>query len=289
MRIVVTGARGQLGWAVVAAAKRRHEVFALDRAALDIHDPAAVRAAFRELRPDAVINCAAYNAVDGAEDQAAAAIRTNALAVRDLVRALDGAALVHYSTDFVFDGQGSHPYVETDPPNPQSVYAMSKLMGEWFALDAPRAYVLRVESLFGQAPGGPSKGSVQTIVNALLAGEPPRVFEDRTVTPTSIHDCARSTLALLEGDASPGLYHCVNSGSCTWLELAHEAARVLGVPPKVEAVRFADATLRARRPKYSALSNAKIVAAGVPMPTWQEALEAHLKASNPRTIEPVNL
>jgi dTDP-4-dehydrorhamnose reductase len=158
-------------------------------------------------------------------------------------------------------------------------------MGEWFALDAAHAYVLRVESLFGQAAGEPSKGSVQGIVNALVAGETPRVFEDRTVSPTSVHDCARATLALLENDAAPGLYHCVNSGRCTWFELAQEAAAILRVPPRFEVVRFADVTLRARRPQYCALSNGKIVAAGAVMPTWQEALRAHL---NPRTLEPPN-
>lgn len=276
MRIVVIGARGQLGAAVAVTAKARHDVVALDRAALDLNDAAAVKARLRDLRPDVVINCAAYNAVDGAEDHVTDAVRTNAIAVRHLVRALDGATLVHYSTDFVFDGQGRRPYRETDPPNPQSVYAMSKLMGEWFALDASRAYVLRVESLFGQAAGGPSKGSVQAIVNALVAGETPRVFEDRTVTPTFVHDCARATLALLENDAAPGLYHCVNSGLCTWLELAQEVAAVLGVSPRFEVVRFADVKLRARRPQYCALSNEKIVAAGAVMPPWQEALRAHL-------------
>lgn len=276
MRIVVVGARGQLGAAVAVAATARHDVVALDRAALDINDAVAVKARLREARPDVVINCAGYNAVDSAEDHVTDAVRANAIAVRHLVRALDGATLVHYSTDFVFDGQGRRPYLETDPPNPQSVYAMSKLMGEWFALDAARAYVVRVESLFGQVVGGPSKGSVQAIVNALVAGETPRVFEDRTVTPTSVHDCARATLALLEGDAAPGLYHCVNSGPCTWLELAREVAAVLRVPPRFEVVRFADVKLRAQRPQYCALSNEKIVAAGAVMPTWQEALKAHV-------------
>lgn len=277
MRIVVVGARGQLGAAVTTAAKAHHEVVALDRAALDISDALAVRTTFRELRPDVVINCAAYNAVDAAEDHVVDAMRGNALAVRHLVRALDGATLVHYSTDFVFDGCADRPYVETDPTNPQSVYAMSKLMGEWFALDAARAYVLRVESLFGRAPGGPSKGSVQTIVDALAAGHTPRVFEDRTVTPTSVHDCARATLALLEGAAAPGVYHCVNSGCGTWLELAREIARLLKVPERFEAVRFDDVKLRAPRPKYCALSNEKITNAGAVMPTWQEALSAHVR------------
>ena len=277
MRIVVVGAKGQLGAAVVHTAGLRHEVVALDRAALDIGDAAAVRSRLAALQPDVVINCAAYNAVDAAEDHPVDAIRGNALAVRNLVRALNGATLVHYSTDFVFDGRGDRPYLESDPPNPIGVYAMSKLMGEWFALDAPRAYVLRVESLFGQAPGGaPAKGTVAGIVAMMLAGQTPKVFEDRTVTPTHIMDCARATLTLLERQAEPGLYHCVNSGSCTWLGLAREAARLLDLPERFEVVKFADVKLRAARPQYCALSNDKLLAAGATMPTWQEALRVYL-------------
>lgn len=279
MRIVVVGAKGQLGHAVVHAAQARHEVIALDRAALDLDDAAAVRTKFRELKPDAVINCAAYNAVDAAEAHAVDAIRGNAMAVRNLVRALDGATLVHYSTDFVFDGFGDRPYLETDLPNPLSVYAMSKLMGEWFGLDAPKSYVLRVESLFGQAPGAPAaKGSVAGIVNMLKAGQVPKVFADRTVTPTYIIDCAAATLTLLETAAPTGLYHCVNSGSCTWLGLAEEVARLLGVPPTLEAVKFADVKLPAARPQYCVLSNEKLVAAGAAMPSWQDALRRYLGA-----------
>ncbi len=278
MRIVVVGAKGQLGAAVVHAARQRHEVIALDRAALDIGDAAAVRARFAELKPEVVINCAAYNAVDAAETHALDAMRGNAIAVRNLVRALDGAVLVHYGTDFVFDGQGSRPYVETDAPNPRSVYGMSKLMGEWFALDAPRAYVLRVESLFGQAPGAaPAKGSVAGIVNMMRAGQTPKVFADRTVTPTAIGDCAAATLRLLETQAPTGVYHCVNSGWCTWLGLAQEVARILDLPERFEVIRLADVNLPAARPLYCVLSNEKLAAAGVPMPTWQEALRDYLQ------------
>ena len=133
-------------------------------------------------RPDAVVNCAAYNDVDGAEDHASDAIRVNALAVRALARACAdaGAALVHYSTDFVFGGDAERPYSEDDEPAPQSVYASSKLLGEWFAAVATRHYVLRVESLVG---GTHRRGSVDRIAAAILHGQPVRAFRDRTVTP----------------------------------------------------------------------------------------------------------
>jgi dTDP-4-dehydrorhamnose reductase len=281
MRVAVVGSRGQLGAALVWAFADGHEVVPLDRTALDITNPVAVAEAMARVRPEAILNAAAYNAVDAAEDAAVDALQTNALAVRSLARAArsSGAALVHFSTDFVFDGRGSRPYTEADPPNPRSVYATSKLIGEWFAADAPRAYVLRVESLFDRAPEGPpAKGSVATIVAALRGGRTARVFEDRTVSPTSVLDAARATRALVERRAEPGLYHCVNTGHCTWLELAREAARQLAVTPQLEIVRQADVRLRAERPQYCALANEKLARAGVVMPTWQDALGRYVRS-----------
>jgi dTDP-4-dehydrorhamnose reductase len=273
MRIAVVGSRGQLGAAIVHACEGRHEVAGLDRTMADVTDADALRSALARLNPDVIVYCAAYNAVDEAETHAVEALGVNSLAVRTLARAARDRTLVHFGSDFVFDGTGTRPYVETDRPNPLSVYAMSKMLGEWFAADAGRAYVLRVESLFGRAPDGPpARGSVAGLVGAMKAGRRPRVFADRTVTPTHVGDAAAATLALVERGAETGLYHCVNSGSCTWLELATEAARLLGLSPDFEVVSFADVQLPARRPQYCALSNAKLLAAGVAMPTWQDAL-----------------
>jgi len=279
MRIVIVGSGGQLGAAVVNECREHHEVVTFNHAALDLTDDKAVAAAMERARPDAIVNCAAYNDVDGAEDHPLDALSVNSFAVRALALSAQAvnATLVHYSTDFVFDGKGSKPYVETDETNPRSTYAASKLLGEWFAADAPRAYVLRVESLFGRAPGGPpAKGSVESIVRALKDGKDARVFEDRTVTPTYIIDGARATRALLEQNASPGLYHCVNSGRCTWLDFARELARLLGVEPRLVPVRMVDIKFRADRPLYCALSNEKLAAAGVVMPTWQDALARYI-------------
>src|SRR5262245_42370744 len=161
MRIAVLGARGQLGSAVVHECSPHHDVTAFDRATLDITDPEGVDTVLTRLAPQAIVNCAAYNAVDAAEDQPVEALRVNAFAVRTLARAANRlqSVLVHFSTDFVFDGFSQTPYREDDHPNPRGVYAASKLLGEWFAADVA-AYVLRVESLFGRAPDGPERGSV---------------------------------------------------------------------------------------------------------------------------------
>jgi dTDP-4-dehydrorhamnose reductase len=280
MRIAIVGARGQLGTAMVhAATQRGHDVHALDRRALDITDGDAVGDAMRRIAPNAIVNCAGFNAVDAAEAQPVDALQANAFAVRALARAARDvdAVLVQYSSDFVFDGHASAPMTEELEPNPRSTYAASKLLGEWFAADAPVSYVLRVESLFGVGPGGTPKGSIAAIVNGLRAGQVVRVFRDRTVSPTYVEDASLATLALLERRAAPGLYHCVNSGFGTWLEVAAEAARLLGVEPRFDPVSVDDVKLPAARPKYCALSNARLQAAvGYELPTWQNALARYL-------------
>jgi dTDP-4-dehydrorhamnose reductase len=284
MRIAVVGARGQLGAAVLHECAASHDTIAFGHAELDVSDDAAVALAMEQARPDAIVNAAAFTNVDAAEDHPVDALNSNAFGVRALARAArtHGATLVHYSSDFVFDGTVSVPYTEMDRPNPQSVYAASKLLGEWFACDAPRAYVLRVESLFGHAPGGgPEKGSVAGILETLKAGGAAKVFEDRTISPTYVIDAARATRQLLESGAPAGLYHCVNSGCCTWLEFAQELARQLGIEPRLIPVRLADMALRAPRPLYCALSNDKLRAAGIAMPTWQNALQRYMQTVRP--------
>jgi dTDP-4-dehydrorhamnose reductase len=274
-RVLVTGAGGQLATAMVDGLAATADVLALPHALLDITDCDAVEHQVAAFKPQAIINCAAFNDVDGAEDEAVRALHINALALRTLARAARsiGATLVHYSTDFVFDGRSSTPYVEEDQPNPQHVYGASKLLGEWFAAEAPRAFVLRVESLFG---GRIATSSVDRIIDAIVDGREARVFADRTVSPSYVVDVVDATRRLLDrGDA--GLYHCVGSGYCTWYELAQEIARQLGRAATLVPVLLKDVDLTVPRPPFSALSNAKLARAGVAMPSWQDALRRHLR------------
>jgi dTDP-4-dehydrorhamnose reductase len=284
MRLLVTGARGLLAAAVTREFSRDAEVIALDRAALDIADERAVRDAVRSAKPDAIVNCAAYNDVDRAEDDAQTALSVNALGVLALARAAraNGARLVHYGSDFVFDGETSRPYTEDDRPHPRGVYAASKLLGDWFALEHPGAVVLRVESLFGEAGpwDGTRHGSLGTIVQRIRAGDEVPVFVDRTVSPTYTADAAAATRAILERDLPPGLYHCVNSGAATWAVIATEAARVLDLPLRMRPITLDAVALKAPRPRYCALSNAKLAAAGVPMPEWTDALTRWLSRAS---------
>lgn len=280
MRVLVTGARGLLGAAIVRDFSRDHAVTAFDRTRLDVTDDAAVADAVERTAPDLIVNCAAYNHVDQAEEEPSRALAVNAFAALALARSAEaaGATLVHYSSDFVFDGKTDRPYREADAANPQGVYAASKLLGDMFALHYERAYVLRVESLFG--PPGPDaarRGSLGTIVDQIRAGAELRLFVDRVVSPTYTPDIARATRALVEGRLPCGLYHCVNTGTATWEQIAQYAAGLLGEPLRSIPITLETAKLRARRPRYCAMSNEKLVAAGVPMQTWQQALEEFLR------------
>lgn len=279
MRVLVTGARGLLGSAITREFERDAEVHGFDHQRLDVTDDRAVAAAMCAARPDVVINCAAYNDVDGAERDPETALRVNAFGVLALARAAASApaVLVHFSTDFVFDGETDRPYSEDDRPNPRSLYASAKLLGDWFAMEAPQAYVLRVESLFGPpAPGAGRRGSLGTIVERIRAGEDVPVFVDRTVSPSYTVDVARATRALVARTAAPGVYHCVNSGAARWAQVAEEAARRLGKPLRMTPITLEGAKLAAPRPRYCALSNAKLASAGVVMPDWRDALARFL-------------
>jgi dTDP-4-dehydrorhamnose reductase len=280
--ILVFGAAGQLGEAMTVVARARWRTVPLTRADVDLTSGPAVRNTIADLRPWAIVNCAGYNNVDGAEDQPAVALGANALAVKTLATAARDvdAVLVHYSSDFVFDGEADRPYTETSRPNPQSVYAASKLLGEWLAADVPVHYVLRVESLFGGISR--RKSSLDTIIERLASGVPVRVFTDRVVSPSYVWDVAESTAALLQLRPAPGVYHCVNSGRATWHDVATEVQRQLGVTTSLEPITLAEVRLKAVRPRYCALSNEKLRGVGVTMPTWQDAVGREIAARGHR-------
>ena len=276
--VLVTGAGGQLGQAMTARLASGHEIVTLSRTELDVTDPEAVLNAVTTICPDAIVNCAAYTNVDGAEGEPVAALAVNAWAVHAIARAANSinAALVHFSTDFVFDGVIDRPYTEDDPPNPRSNYASSKLLGEWFAAEVPVHYILRVESLFG---GPTAKSSVDKMINTIRSGGEVRAFVDRTVSPSFVDDVVSATSSLLDRRSPPGLYHCVNSGWTTWSGIARELADIVGKPDaRIVDVKVDDVKLLAPRPKFAALSNEKLTTAGITMPPWQDALRRYVAA-----------
>jgi dTDP-4-dehydrorhamnose reductase len=275
--VAVIGCEGQLGRVIAQRfARSGAAVQALSRRDLDITRPDAVRTRLADLAPGLVINCAAFNDVDGAEDRPVDALSVNGVAVESLARAAArlGATFVQYSTDFVFPGTVDRPLTEDDVPEPQSVYAQSKLIGEWMAADCPRHYIVRVESLFG---GDGRRSTIDRIAAAIAKDDEIRLFTDRTVSPSYVDDVAMATEALVTTRAAFGVYHCVNTGSTTWFDLGRTIARQLGrsharlIPVPVSAVG-----LRAPRPRFAALSNRRLAAAGVAMPTWEDALDRYL-------------
>lgn len=276
--VLIFGAAGQLGEAMAERLAAHHEVVTRTRQEVDIADAEAVRTAVVSICPDAIVNCAAYTDVDGAEHDPIGALAANAWGVRTLARLTSqiDATLVHFSTDFVFDGTADRPYTEEDTPNPRGIYAVSKLLGEWFARETPRHYVLRVESLFG---GPRAKSSIDRLLDGIVHHREVRAFVDRTVSPSYVPDVTMATETLLEGGQPYGLYHCVNAGWTTWSQLARELARVTGHPDaSITDVRMADAGLVAQRPKFAALDSSKLAGTGISMPAWQDALERHVRA-----------
>lgn len=276
--MLVTGAAGQLAH-FIARAFANWDVVALGRAQLDITDPAAVRDVVAAIAPRVIVNCAAFNDVDGAQSRPQEALAVNAFAVRSLARAAEaaGATLVHFSTDFVFDGRAAEPYDEAATPTPQSTYSASKLLGEWFALDAPGSLVLRVESLFGSPSGWTGRrGTFDAIVDGLRQGRQVRALTDRVVSPCYAPDIAAATRHLIDVGAPAGLYHCVNAGSTTWEAAAREVARVLGVAPLIQPITMDQLSLLAPRPRYCALAIEKLTATGFVMPSWEDALRRWL-------------
>jgi dTDP-4-dehydrorhamnose reductase len=278
-RVLVTGANGQLASFIVQAFADR-EVIALTRQSLDVTDPAASARAVADISPHLIVNCAAFNDVDGAESRAIEALAINAFAVRSLTRAADavGATLVHYSTDFVLNRDDREPHGEDVRPAPRGVYASSKLLGEWFALEFAGAYVLRVESLFGSPPGWTGRrGTLDHIVDGLRQGRDVKVFTDRIVSPSYSKDVAAATRHLVMTGAPRGVYHCVNDGHASWHDVAAEAARILGVTPRLVPISIDQLPLRVPRPRYCALSTKKLAAAGFAMPAWQDGLRRWLE------------
>jgi dTDP-4-dehydrorhamnose reductase len=277
-RTLVTGASGHLARAI-ARTFADGDVVAMPRGVFDLSDPASVRRVVADVAPQVIVNCAAFNDVDGAESRPREAFAVNAFAVRSLARAAEAAdaTLVHYSSDFVFDGTATEPYDDDATPAPMGTYASSKLLGEWFAREAPRAYVLRVESLFGAMPEWDVRaGTIDKMLDGLRKGHVVKVLTDRVVSPGYTPDIARATRHLLDVHAKPGVYHCVNAGRATWEEFALEAAAMLGVEPRLERLRMDQLMLKAARPRYCALGIRKLTATGFDMPTWRDALRRWL-------------
>ncbi len=268
-RLLITGARGTVGSALVAHFAAGHDVLACDHARLDITDPSAVRSLVEAFRPHAILNPAAMTNVDACEDEPERAEAVNARAPGYLAAAAEavGATLVHFSTDYVFDGTKGAPYVETDPPCPLGVYGRTKLAGELAVqAECARGFVVRVAWVITFA-----RRNFYAIMREAAAGGRARVVH-QVSSPSGLPDISQAVEALLTGAAPVGCYHLVNAGHCSRRELAAEIFRLLGATVRIEEVE-ATPGHGAPRPVCSPLAAAAWRAAGLPpFRPWQAAL-----------------
>jgi dTDP-4-dehydrorhamnose reductase len=281
-RVAVLGSTGQLGTDLVEVLRRdeRFDVIPLSHQEADCTKADEVQNVIAKLRPNFVINCAAFVRVDDCEDQASLAFEINALGAFNVARACAqaDALCVYISTDYVFDGAKETPYVESDLQNPINVYGTSKLAGEHLVRQAaPRWLIVRVASLFGKT-GARGKGGnfIETILAKAKRGEALRVVNDISISPTYARDAAEVLCHLLAKGVT-GVVHAANGGSCTWYEFAKTALALCDLPPLIEPVATSAFPTRARRPRNSALASEKRFRyLNQVMPDWQAALRAYL-------------
>jgi len=281
-RIAIVGANGQLGSDLVAEFERQgHIIVPLNHDRMDIGDAESMRRTLDEVRPQVILNTAAMHNVEASEADPAAAFRVNALGVRNLALAaisLD-ATLVHYSTDYVFDGAKQAPYTEADAPRPLNVYGNSKLAGEYFVRSlAPRHFVLRVGAIYGHAPCR-AKGGRNFVTTMLALGrERPvlRVVDDEIISPTPTAAIACQSAALLETEHY-GLYHMASHGHCSWHALAAAVFDLAGIKTDLQVAAPGEFPAKVPRPGYSALENAGLARIGLDlMPDWRDGLKTFL-------------
>jgi dTDP-4-dehydrorhamnose reductase len=280
-KAIVFGAGGQLGVELMKVfGSRGYQVRGFERTTVDITNQVAVEQAIATFDPSVVLNAAAYNQVDVAESEPQAAFQVNALAVRNLALACRqcGSRLVHFSTDYVFDGKARRPYTEEDRTHPLGAYAVSKLAGELYAqayLD--NALVIRTSGVFG--PGGlrTARGNFIELMLRLAGSQQIiRVVEDHVASPTYAPLLADRTAALLDCGAS-GVVHVGGGEAITWYDYAKIIFEKAGLSPELRPTNEKEYRTAARRPKYSALSNAHMESLGLdPMPPLKEAVEMYL-------------
>ena len=268
MRTLITGAGGQLGSDL---ARLLPDASALAREELDVSDARAVKRAFAAVRPQLVLNCAAYNAVDRAETEPELARAVNAEGPRLLAEACarSGVRLVHFSTNFVFGGEAARPYTEEDPPRPLGAYARSKLEGEIAVLAVlPSALVVRSAGLFGVRGSHVKGGSFpERIIARARSGEPVRVVNDQRLNPTFTAHLAAAALEFVESGVT-GVVHAVAEGCCSFSELAREALSLAGLEVAVAEISTADLAAPAARPLNGCLASVRVR----PLPHWRDGL-----------------
>ncbi len=272
MKILILGHKGMLGRELAEAFKGKHELVLRDREQIDISDEEDVETKIEELKPDVVINAAAYTAVDDAESNEELAYKVNGSAAGFIANSCKNidALLVHFSTDYVFDGKSKLGYNEDYPVGRcLNVYGKSKALGEKLIQDVnPRHYLIRTSWLFGKR----GKNFIETML--CLAGKDKeiKIVNDQFGSPTYAKDLAKKVRELIESQKPYGIYHITNSSSCNWYEFALKIFELAGLNPKTKPVKSVEFPTSAKRPNCSMLINTKLP----PMRSWEEALKDYL-------------
>ena len=281
MRVAIIGANGQLGTDLVEVFGEdpSFEVVPLTHRDLDVtvHETLKI---LKEIKPDVIINTAAYVRVDDAELYPEKAFAVNAIGALNVARIAGeiDAINVYVSTDYVFDGEKGEPYTEEDVPNPINVYGASKYAGEVFTRNySTKYYIIRVASLYGKA-GASGKGGnfVEWVIEKAKRGEELRIVDDQFMSPTYTMDVARTLREFLKIRPEFGVYHMVNEGYCSWYEFTRAIFEILGWDVEVKPIKSGELNRLARRPGFSALENARLHGLGLRMPGWREGLKEYL-------------
>jgi len=280
MRIAITGANGQVGTNLIETLSNEHEIIALTHKDLDITDLNKTKTTLNKIRPELVINTAAYHKTDECEENPEKSFLVNSIAVRNLALICKeiGASLIHFSSDYVFDGKKKEPYTEDDIPNPINVYGVSKLAGEIFIRNTLKEhYIIRPSGIFGKAKKAGKKNFITRMLELAREKGKLKIVDDQIFSPTYAKDLAEKVAELIKTNKY-GTYHITNSGYCSWYELAKTAFELTGINVELKPIKSHEFPMKARRPHFSVLENRNLKRIGLsPLRHWKEALKEYLK------------
>jgi dTDP-4-dehydrorhamnose reductase len=278
MKIAVIGASGQLGTDLTKTFQIDHKVVALAHKDIEVtnYDSCLI---LKKHRPDIIINTAAFHITDRCEEELLKTFNVNAIGAKNIISVSRqiGATTVYISTDYVFDGSKNEPYTEDDTPSPINTYGISKLAGEYYTKQNQKHYIIRIASVFGAA-GVRSKGGnfVEMMITKAKKGEPIAVVDDAWMSPTYSKDAASIMKEIIESKLPYGTYHATNSGYCSWYQFAEAIFQIRGLNPALTSLKTEQLSMKARRPRFSALRSTKLLQYGIEMRGWKEALRAYL-------------
>ena len=278
MKIAVIGSTGQLGTDLVKTLGAAHEVIGFTHNDIEVADYDSCLI-LKKHQPDMVINTAAFHKTDRCEEEPLKTFSVNALGARNLAmitKEID-ATTVFISTDYVFDGSKKEAYTEDDVPAPINTYGISKLAAEHFTRQNPKHYIIRIASVFGKA-GASGKGGnfVETMITKAKKNEPITVIDDMWMSPTYTKNASSTLKEIAEKQLPYGIYHATNKGYCSWYQFAEQIFQFTGLTPDLTPIKTDQLTMKAKRPRFSALKSIKLTKYGIEMPTWRKALREYL-------------